>query len=258
MLAREGLGETGESYLVGEDLLMRSDSYHDSAGYSISGSFKNGNRVDTEGVRRALEGEEDVGQITNYLGKEVLSAWNTVDLPGGVRWVMMTEIEISEAFCPKDENGRYYFDDYVEKYGYYDLFLISPNGDVFYTVAKEADYQTNIISGVYSTSGLGNLTREVVSTGRFGFADFEPYAPSNGEPAAFMAQPLVHDGEIEMIIALQLPLEGINFVMSERTGMGETGESYLIGSDMLMRSDSFLDPVNHTVMASFADPSKEA
>ena len=85
-------------------------------------------------------------------------------------------------------------------------------------------------------------------------ADFEPYAPSNGDPSAFIAQPLIHEGKIELIVALQLPLEGINSIMQERSGMGKTGETYLVGEDLLMRSDSFLDSVNHTVLASFNNP----
>ena len=57
-----------------------------------------------------------------------------------------------------------------------------------------------------------------------------------------------------MIVALQLSLDNINAIMQERAGMGETGESYLVGPDNLMRSDSYLDPENHSVIASFANP----
>ena len=51
--------------------------------------------------------------------------------------------------------------------------------------------------------------------------------------------------------ALQMPLDRVNEIMRERTGMGETGESYLVGPEKLMRSDSYLDPENHSVAASF-------
>ena len=44
--------------------------------------------------------------------------------------------------------------------------------------------------------------------------------------------------------------------MSERAGLGETGETYLVGSDKLMRSDSYLDPKHHSVVASFRNPEK--
>ncbi|MCP4042440.1 MAG: methyl-accepting chemotaxis protein, partial [Gammaproteobacteria bacterium] len=117
---------------------------------------------------------------------------------------------------------------------------------------KEADYETNMVSGKYKDSGLGQPTRKVLGTKQYGVADFAPYAPSNGDPAAFIAQPYIRDGEIELIVALRLSLEAINSVMQQRDGMGETGETYLVGSDKLMRSDSFLDPEGHSVMASFA------
>ena len=53
-----------------------------------------------------------------------------------------------------------------------------------------------------------------------------------------------------------IAIPAINRIMKERAGMGESGESYLIGQDLLMRSDSFLDPDNHSVNASFKNPSK--
>jgi methyl-accepting chemotaxis protein len=38
--------------------------------------------------------------------------------------------------------------------------------------------------------------------------------------------------------------------------MGRTGESYLVGSNKLMHPDSYLDPENHSVNASFPNPEK--
>ncbi|ADH85630.1 methyl-accepting chemotaxis protein [Desulfurivibrio alkaliphilus] len=147
-----------------------------------------------------------------------------------------------------------FFTNFKESYGYYDLFLIDPEGHVFYTVERESDYQTNLITGLYRDSNLGQLVRQVRQSGRYGLIDFAPYAPSNGEPAAFIAQPLLRNGQLEMIVALQLALTDINEIMQERTGMGQTGETYLVGPDYLMRSDSFLDPQNFSVSASFARP----
>ncbi|CAA7625997.1 hypothetical protein MTBLM5_90125 [Magnetospirillum sp. LM-5] len=148
--------------------------------------------------------------------------------------------------------------DYVKAYGYYDLFLIEPGGQAFFTVAKEADYQTNFLTGPYAQSNMGKLVREVMKTGKAAISDFAPYAPSNNEPAAFVAAPVKDGGAISGIVALQLSLEAINSIMQERNGMGQTGETYLVGQDKLMRSDSFLDPAGHSVKASFADPAKGA
>jgi methyl-accepting chemotaxis protein len=150
-----------------------------------------------------------------------------------------------------------FFTDYTKKYGYYDLFLIDDKGFAFYTAGKEPDYQTNLVDGKYKDSNLGALTRKVIASKTYGMADFAPYAASNNEPAGFIAQPMLDkDGKVAMVVALQLSLESINQVMQQRDGMGETGETYLVGSDLLMRSDSFLDKENHTVKASFANPTK--
>ena len=128
---------------------------------------------------------------------------------------------------------------------------------MFYSVAKEADYQTNMITGKYSDSNLGVLIKQVSISRKPGVADFKPYAPSNNEPCAFIAQPVLDGaGKVETIVALQLSLTTINQIMQQREGMGKSGETYLVGQDMLMRSDSFLDPMNHSVKASFANPTQ--
>lgn len=249
---RTGLGETGETYLVGSDLLMRSDSYLDPVNHSIVASFKNPakGKADTEAVRSCLSGSTDTNVITDYNGNPVLSSWIPVTV-GEQKWALLAEIDVAEAYCPKDDNGEYFFAKYIEQYGYYDLFLMNPDGYAFYTVTQEADYQTNFVDGKYASSNMGELTRNVLASKSFGIADFAPYAPSNGEPAAFIAQPFLHNGEVEMIIGLQLSLEAINGIMQQREGLGKSGETYLVGSDHKMRSDSFLDPENFSVSGSF-------
>ncbi len=253
MQERSGLGKTGETYLVGADKLMRSDSFLDPEHHSVIASFTDPSKgkVDTEASREALAGKTGEDVVIDYNGNPVLSSYGTVKIKG-LNWAILSEIDVAEAFSPVDKEGKEYYAKYQQMYGYYDLFLINPDGFIFYSVAKESDYQTNIIDGKYAASNLGVLIRDVLKTKQFGFADFAPYEPSNGEPASFVAQPIVQNGNVEMIIALQLPLEAINGIMQERTGMGKTGETYLVGPEKRMRSDSFLDPTGHTVKASFA------
>jgi len=257
---RSGLGRTGETYLVGPDLLMRSDSYLDPEKHNVTASFRHPEtgRVDTKAAHAAIDGQTGAEIINDYNGNPVLSAYCPVNL-GGITWALLAEIDVAEAFVPKAEGSDAdYFAKYKNLYGYYDLFLINPDGHCFYTVCREPDYQTNLVDGEFKDSNLGRLVRQVLQTRAFGFADFEPYAPSDGQPAAFVAQPVVHDETTELVVALQLPIDAINRIMGIRAGMGETGETYLVGPDSLMRSDSFLDPTNHSVVASFKDPAKGA
>ena len=257
MSIRAGLGKTGETYLVGPDKLMRSDSHLDPANHSMKGSFANPEKgkVDTEAVKWALAGEDRADVVLNYKNDPVLSVaapFKILDLT----WVILAEMDMEEAFSPVDADGKKYYAKYVEAYGYYDLFLIDPSGYCFYSAAKEADFHTNFQNGKYADSNLGQLFRKVKGSKSYGISDFSPYAPSNNEPAAFIAQPIVHGGEVEMVVAMQLSLKAINSIMQQREGMGETGETYLVGPNKLIRSDSFLDPTNHSVTRSFANPEK--
>ena len=135
--------------------------------------------------------------------------------------------------------------------GFYDLFIIHEDGTVIYTAAKEADLGTNLVSGPYQTSGLAQLYRKALgSPETVMLQDFSAYAPSNNQPAAFIGETFLM-GSQRVVVAAQVSIDKINRVMQIREGMGQTGETYLIGSDNLMRSDSFLDPNHRTVIASF-------
>lgn len=253
-----GLGETGETILVGPDYLMRSDSRLEKQYHTLRNSFANPDKgkVDTRATRSAIEqNQPGTAVVTDYRKERTLISWVPVEVAPGIRYSLSAKMDIAEAFIPhlKGEEKDFY-QKYVEEYGYYDLFLINPDGYIFYTAAKESDYQTNILNGKYSDSNLGQLVRQVLESKDYGIVDFAPYAPSNGDPAAFIAKAMVHDGKVDMVVALQLPLDGINAIMTHREGMGESGETYLVGQDLLMRSDSYLDPVNHTVISSFRNP----
>lgn len=158
-----------------------------------------------------------------------------------------------------DQNaaGKNLFSTYLENHDYDDLLLIEPTGLISYTAAKKSDYQTNLMTGPYRESHLGDLFRSIVKTGHYSEVDFALYEASSGAPERFIGAP-VYDaqGILTLVVVLEIPIDPINDIMGIREGMGKSGESYLIGSDFLMRSDSFIDPKNHSVAASFANPSK--
>ncbi|WP_432472788.1 methyl-accepting chemotaxis protein [Amphritea sp. HPY] len=250
---RVGQGETGETYLVGEDLLMRSDSFLDSEHRSVNNAFRHQSRgkVSSLAANAALKEQVGHGVVRNYLDRIVLSSWSSL-LFGDFVWAMISEIDMTEAMNPVDALGREYYKRYIVKNGYSDLYLINPDGYIFYTASKKSDFRTSVFSASSRNSNLAKLVADVSKHKQFGFADFAPYAPNNNKPTAFVAQPLLIDGQVEMIVALQLPLGEVNRIMDVREGMGDAGESYLVGSDKLMRSDSYLDPEGHSVESSFS------
>jgi methyl-accepting chemotaxis protein len=66
----------------------------------------------------------------------------------------------------------------------------------------------------------------------------EPYEPSSGAPAAFISTPIFDGSKKIGVLVFQINISQINQVMMEKSGLNETGETYIIGSDYLMRSNS--------------------
>ena len=136
-----------------------------------------------------------------------------------------------------------YFSRLLDNTGFYDLFLINNDGDIVYTVFKEVDFATNLADGPYADSGLGRAWQQSVGSSGPVVEDFAPYTPSYNQPAAFFAQGILVDGERVGTVALQAPIDQINKIMTndekwESVGLGESGETYIVGADGTMRNDS--------------------
>ena len=127
---------------------------------------------------------------------------------------------------------------YMDEYGYYDIFLICPeHGDVFYTSCQEADFGTHLSM---ENTGLAEAWEESIRSNNAYLTDTEPYAPSNGAPALFVAHPVKDGSETIGVVALQIGQNAIDNIMQKAAGMGESGETYLVGPDFLFRSNSRL------------------
>jgi sigma-B regulation protein RsbU (phosphoserine phosphatase) len=148
----------------------------------------------------------------------------------------------------------------VNEFGWYDVFLITKDGDIAYTLVREPDLGMNIPNSQLVETAIGTAYR-AANEGIVGpspdappdvaFGDFAPYPPSNNVPASFLMVPIHYGQELLGFFAFQIPLDEIDRIMQERSGLGKTGETYLVGPDFLMRSDSFLDPDRRSVVASF-------
>lgn len=128
------------------------------------------------------------------------------------------------------------------EHGYYDVFLFDASGNLVYSVAKELDFATNMINGPWKHTDLAKAflsARNNPQKNTHTFFDFRPYEPSLGAAASFISCPLLNEeGEFIGVMAFQMPTDRINEVMQVTAGMGDTGETYIVGADFLMRSDS--------------------
>ncbi|WP_150523334.1 methyl-accepting chemotaxis protein [Roseibium sediminis] len=137
--------------------------------------------------------------------------------------------------------------------GYYDIFLFNANGDLVYTVFKEEDFATNFSAdGQWAATDLGKAYRAARDgqPGAVHFFDFKPYAPSHDVPASFISTPVMDNGTLAGVLVYQMPIDNLNAVMARKTGLGETGETLILGDDGFLRNDSAHTEQNDILVAS--------
>ena len=105
MQFREGYGDSQEDYLVGQNKLMRSDSFLDPTGHSLKASFANpsvGN-VDSDASNAALSGKKDIEIVIDYNGNPVLSAYAPLKIGQDLKWAILSEIDEAEVMITPNE-----------------------------------------------------------------------------------------------------------------------------------------------------------
>jgi len=134
------------------------------------------------------------------------------------------------------------FKNMIEARDYYDFFLFDVNGNLVYTVKKESDYATNIITGQWQNTQLAKVFNQVnvrPMVNKLAYADFEAYGPSGNEPASFIGTSVFNERHQYIgVVVYQMPIEPLDKIMQVTAGMGDSGETYLVGQDLLMRSNS--------------------
>ena len=142
------------------------------------------------------------------------------------------------------------FREMIQAYGIEDMFLVDiKTGDIVYSVMKNVDFSRNLYSGAFSVSNLGNLAKTIHDTqshGKVSISDFDFYKPSYGKPSAFMGTTIFDESQQAIaMLMIGVPQERLNDVMTgkkgwESQGLGKTGEAFLVGDDLLMRSNARL------------------
>src|SRR5215208_1116128 len=140
-----------------------------------------------------------------------------------------------------------FFREIVTRFEFEDALLLDTRGNVVYSAYKGVDLGTNILTGPYKGGDLTDAYEKALDShavNYVGITDFADYQPAD-EPTAWMVSPVGPQARVEGVLALQFPISKINRLMTmdkrwEESGMGKTGETFIVGPDDLMRSDSRL------------------
>lgn len=133
---------------------------------------------------------------------------------------------------------------FVNKYGgFYDILFVDRSGYVFHSIRRESDYGSDLFEGPLANT---KLARRLPAVRELTFIDYDGYPPSD-EPAAFFAMPVPGpdltgrasgDRELAGWFVLQCPLNKLNSILSDRRGLGRTGEVYLVNTEQRMVTES--------------------
>jgi class 3 adenylate cyclase len=133
--------------------------------------------------------------------------------------------------------------------GFFDLMLADvKTGWLTYGMIKELDLGTSLKTGPYRDSNLAGAVARCASSAdpsKTCLEDFASYLPSDGQPIAFMAAPVISQGNVVGVLIAQLSIEEIDRVVTggrrwRQEGFGDTGEAYLVGPNSSVRSGARL------------------
>jgi serine phosphatase RsbU (regulator of sigma subunit) len=125
------------------------------------------------------------------------------------------------------------------------LLINSKTGDIIYSVNNASSLGGSLLNDSLSKTNLAALFSKLrhLKEPKVEVIDYQSYFPSNFEQKAFMACPIFKNNENIGVLALRVPIDTINKIMTfnnqwELNGLGKTGETYLFGNHYKMRSNS--------------------
>jgi hypothetical protein len=131
----------------------------------------------------------------------------------------------------KENINHYYIVNYQS---FYDILFIDTQGEIFYTIKKQADYHQNIFKNELSETRLSKKLKDFPNES---FVDFQFYEIS-GEPSAFFIEPVKEKGKTIGWFVLQLSVNEINSLFSINENLGKTGEVLLVNTNHYLLTDS--------------------
>jgi methyl-accepting chemotaxis protein len=136
------------------------------------------------------------------------------------------------------------FDYHMKVFGLSDIVLLNQNGQMLYSAAQNKVYDLSDDAQPQINQVISSLWTRVLQTQEAMMTDVYKESSST-PPVIYMGSPVFSaTGDLDAIIVFQIDIERISSLLSDKIGMGETGETYLVGEDFLMRSNSRSIPEN--------------
>ncbi len=153
------------------------------------------------------------------------------------------------SYASAHQNVHQKLKDYTAQLGYDDIYIVdAKKGYVMYSVNKNIDYATSLNDGYFSNTGLGGAYKEALKISvdkvdSIYLSDFSFYMPSFDEPEFFISKPIYDGKKISGVLIFKLSSSIMNKIITynnnwQKSGLGKSGETFLVGKDGFMRSNS--------------------
>ncbi|MGY0536431.1 adenylate/guanylate cyclase domain-containing protein [Nocardioides sp. YJ-D4] len=128
-----------------------------------------------------------------------------------------------------------------------DVMMIDPDGRIVYSADKSTDLGSDVDTGELRDGALESVWREALRSNNRDYvaiSDYESYQPAFGRPRMFLASPIGTGAELSGVLVYEVSSNAITMLTTgeggaeEVNGLGRTGETYLVGTDGLLRSNS--------------------
>lgn len=149
-----------------------------------------------------------------------------------------------------------------QAHGYGDIMIFDAKGTVIYSEDKGPEFAMNFApGGAGADTTLGHVyaaAAALTQPGQIVWDDLEPYSLDDNDPTGFMAAPIFNGTAPAGVLVFELAQTQIESVLANRTGLGETGETILVGSDYRLRNDSPFTPENDVLTTRYRTPQVDA
>ncbi|MGR3317997.1 MAG: cache domain-containing protein [Candidatus Anammoxibacter sp.] len=124
---------------------------------------------------------------------------------------------------------------YCIDYGYVNIFFAEKDGKVIFSVNESEYIGQNLLKGDYSDFSISHVFNNALE--EVTFDDFTFHEELNTY-TFFFGAPVYNEDVLLGVIIIEIPFSHMDAILTQRKGLGKTGEIYLVGDDGYMRSNS--------------------
>ncbi|WP_051938006.1 hybrid sensor histidine kinase/response regulator [Ghiorsea bivora] len=198
--------------------------------------------------------DNKINTLNTYIDQHLIQ----IEVLSNMQTTQIATKAIIHAFHHQTQNPKVYkfvnthygksFEHFLSSWGYYDLFIIDLQGNIVYTIKHEKDFATNLIHGPYKNTGLGFVFKQAKDFLQTSNSTFAYYPPSDA-PGAFVATPIINDGVMLGVIALQFDTLAFYDELDDLVGIGQTGE--IVTGQRSNQQILITAPLRHDANAAF-------